>query len=59
MGSPLQTPSTWEVRLSELLSLSVPVQWPEAVAVVRRVALESSGPPPDRSIATDTDVAPG
>lgn len=43
MGSPLQTPSTWEVRLSELLSLSVPVQWPEAVAVVRRVAMEAAG----------------
>lgn len=43
MGSPLQTPSTWEVRLSELLSLSVPVQWPEAVAVVRRVAVEAGG----------------
>ena len=48
MVSPLQTPSTWEVRLSELLSLSVPVQWPEAVAVVRRVALQAGGSAPSR-----------
>lgn len=48
MGSPLQTPSTWEVRLSELLSLSVQVQWPEAVAVVRRVALQAGGNGPAR-----------
>ena len=51
MGSPLQTPSTWEVRLSELLSLSVPVQWPEAVAVVRRVALQAGGSPLVRPVA--------
>lgn len=43
MASPLSTPSPVEIRLSDLLSLSVPVQWHEAVAVVRQVGLMVSG----------------